>query len=93
MGRRAVPQPSVQLRLILELLPALARHHHESAFQVRQGGHVALELFELGYWEDVFLPVTLLFFYIFEGDVGGHARCELPNCASHPFLVSQVGPA
>src|SRR5690349_13542418 len=56
--RRPVPQPPVQLRHFLQLLPARARHAYELAIQLRQRRHVAPELFELGHGEDVLVPLA-----------------------------------
>ena len=55
------------------LLPAQARHHHETAVHPRQGRHVAPQLLELRHGEHVLLPVAPALLDVLERDVGRHA--------------------
>src|SRR5258708_6462820 len=66
--RRAVPDPAVELGLVLELVPAAARHGDEAAIHLRKGRHVAPQLFELADRENVFLAVAPALFDVLERD-------------------------
>src|SRR6266540_4195435 len=72
--RRAVAQPAVELRRILQLLAAQARHDDEARIYLRQCRHVAPELLELRHGEDILLPVAPAFLDLFECDIGRHFR-------------------
>ena len=58
MRCRAIPQPAIELGLVLELLAPLARHRDKARFHLRQGGHIHPQLFKLADGEDVFLAVS-----------------------------------
>src|SRR5438552_3057509 len=45
--RRSISQPPIELRLVLELLPASPRHHEEIARDFRHPRHIAPQLFPL----------------------------------------------
>src|SRR5947207_1640276 len=76
VGGRAVAQPAIELRLVLELLAAVAVDLQVPAVEIRQSRHIAPELLVLRHREDVLLPVAPSALHVFEGDVGRHARAD-----------------
>ena len=80
----AVAEPAIELGLVLELLTAHSGDGDELAVDVRKGGEVAPEFFELGDGEDVFLGVAPAFFDVFEGDVSGHPGGEVADGGVDP---------
>jgi hypothetical protein len=79
VGGGAVPEPSIELGLVFQLLAAQAGDDHKTGGDLGKGGQVTPELLELGDWEDVFLAIAPAFFDLLQSDVGGEAGSELAD--------------
>src|SRR5512140_1308917 len=93
VGGRSIAQPTVELRLVFEVLATLARYGDVPARQLGQGGHVTPEFFELRYREDVLLALTPALLDFLESDVCGHAPGHRPDCGCHFLFIQEIVPA
>mmetsp|Transcript_20139 Transcript_20139/g.57783 ORF Transcript_20139/g.57783 Transcript_20139/m.57783 type:complete len:203 (-) Transcript_20139:1864-2472(-) len=83
MRRRPIPQPTVQLGGILELLSPDPGYHDVGAVDVVQAGHVAPKLLELGDGVDVLLSFAPSLLDVLEGGVGRHPAGEVVDGLLH----------
>jgi hypothetical protein len=79
MSGGAVPQPAIKLPGFLQLLTPAAGHRYEIAAQIGEPRHIAPQLLKLSYRKDVFLSLSPSFFDILNGDIGRHARRQVPD--------------
>ncbi len=74
LRRRTVPQPAVQLRLVLQLLPPGTWHHGITRLYFRQRRHVHPQLLKLAHRKNILLPLAPAFLHVLDGDVRRHPR-------------------
>ena len=86
----AVPQPPVELSLILELLTTQAGDGEEGASHFGERRHVDPELFPLRHGEDILLAVPPALLDVFDRDVGRHARRLRSNGRRDLVLVREI---
>ncbi len=84
-GGGAVTEPAVELSGVLELLAPVTWDYDEIGLDLRERGHVAPQLFKLGYREHIFLAVSPAFFDVFQGDISGHTGGDLTDAGLNFF--------
>src|SRR5258706_13093108 len=90
VGARTIPQPTIELGLVFELLATCAWHHHKSRLDLRHGCHVAPQFLELCHWKNVFLALPPALLDLLQGNVVWHSRCQGADRGGHLLLVCRV---